>query len=140
MKYKEIQNNMKKTVIYTAILSAVLIFNSCTTTPICVTSSITPMNGRVIDENMGRVEGKDTAFSILGLYMIGRPDLDLAIKSALAAKGGDTLINVGCYETYGWFLLFSTTTVKVEGEAVKFTSADAGTGDKKNEQKKDKKK
>jgi hypothetical protein len=34
-------------------------------------------------------------------------------------KSGDTLINVSCYETYSWFILFSRTTVLIEGDAVK---------------------
>jgi len=111
---------MKK-IVFTNLIAAVLVLSACSTSPICVTSSVTPMQGKVIRENLGKTRGSDTAVSILGLYMIGRPDLDLAIKDALALKGGDTLINVSCYETFGWFLLFSTTTVNVEGEAVKFT-------------------
>ncbi|HNX24079.1 MAG TPA: hypothetical protein PKG60_08515 [Spirochaetota bacterium] len=115
---------MKKIVI-TNLIAAVLVLSACSTSPICVTSSVTPMQGKVIRENLGKTRGSDTAVSILGLYMIGRPDLDLAIKDALALKGGDTLINVSCYETFGWFLLFSTTTVNVEGEAVKFTAEES---------------
>lgn len=130
---------MRKVFFYTALIAAVLVSGSCITAPVCVTSSITPMNGKVISENLGKVEGRDTAFSVLGLYMIGRPDLDLAVKSALAVKSGDTLINVSCYETYGYFLLFSTTTVKVEGEAVRFAADTAESADKKNDTKKDKK-
>jgi len=100
--------------------ATILIFNSCSTSPISYTSSVTPMEGKRVVEYLGKTEGKDSAYSILGLYMIGRPDLDLALKSAIEKKGGDTLINVSCYETYGWFILFSRTTVSVEGEAVKF--------------------
>ena len=101
-------------------MMAILIFGSCSTSPISYTSSVTPMEGKRVVEYLGKTEGKDSAYSILGLYMIGRPDLDLALKSAIEKKGGDTLINVSCYETYGWFILFSRTTVSVEGEAVKF--------------------
>jgi hypothetical protein len=101
-------------------LAAILIFGSCSTTPISYTASVTPMEGKRIVENLGKTEGKDSAYSILGVYMIGRPDLDLALKSAIEKKGGDTLINVSCYEIYSWFILFSKTTVSVEGEAVKF--------------------
>jgi len=117
------------------LLAAVLIFNSCSTSPICATSSVTPMQGKVISENLGKAEGRDTAFSILGLYMIGRPDLGIAIDEALKKKGGDTLINVSCYETFGWFLLFSTNTVKVEGEAVKFAVENTDVKDKKRDKK-----
>lgn len=112
---------MKK-IIITNLTAAVLFFNACSTTPVCVTSSVTPMEGKVIAENLGKTEGSDTAFSVLGLFMIGRPELDLAIKEAITKKGGDTLINVSCYETWGYFLLGSVNTVKVEGEAVKFTA------------------
>ncbi|MCL2155168.1 MAG: hypothetical protein FWH53_05840 [Leptospirales bacterium] len=112
--------------------AAVLIFGSCSTTPISYTSSITPMEGKRVVENLGKTEGKDSAYSILGIYMIGRPDLDLALRSAIEKKGGDTLINVSCYETYSWFILFSRTTVSVEGDAVKFIPDNAaGKGQKK---------
>jgi hypothetical protein len=125
-----------KTKFFTIILmSGALFFTACSTAPVCVTSSVTPMQGKVIIENLGKAEGSDTAVSILGLYMIGRPDLDLAIKNALAVKGGDTLINVRCYETSGYFLLFSINTVKVEGEAVKFTIEGADSKDKKRDKK-----
>jgi len=112
---------MRKTFLITVMVSSILIFSSCITTPVCVTSSITPMDGKVISENLGRAEGADTAFSVLGLYMIGRPDIELAIKDALSSKNADTMINVSCYERYIWCLLFSATTVKVEGEAVRLT-------------------
>jgi hypothetical protein len=96
-----------------------VIFCSCSTTPISYTSSITPMDGKRVVENLGKTEGRDSAYSILGLYMIGRPDLDSALRSAIEKKNGDTLINVSCYETYSWFILFSKTTVLIEGDAVK---------------------
>ncbi len=122
---------MKKITIYTALAAVIFILNACSTSPVCVTSSITPMQGKVVTENLGKTDGTDTAYSILGLYMIGRPDLDIAIKEALAKKGGDTLINVSCYETWGYFLLGSFTTVKVEGEAVKFTVQESDSKGKK---------
>jgi hypothetical protein len=102
------------------IITAALVFGSCSTSPISYTSSVTPMEGKRVVENLGKTQGKDSAYSILGIYMIGRPDLDLALKSAIEKKGGDTLINVSCYETYSWFILFSITTVSVEGDAVRF--------------------
>jgi len=126
---------MKKITLYTSLIASVLVLNSCSTAPVCVTSSVTPMQGKVVAQNLGKVYGTDTAVSILGLFMIGRPDLDIAIKSALQSKGGDTLINVSCYETWGWFLLFSTTTVKVEGEAIKFAVDEESSKDKKKDKK-----
>jgi len=99
---------------------AAIVCSSCSTTPISYTSSVTPMEGKRIIENLGKTEGEDSAYSILGIYMLGRPDLDLALRSAIEKAGGDTLINVSCYETYSWFIFFSITTVRVEGEAVRF--------------------
>jgi len=122
---------MRKLFFYAIMLSVVLFFNSCTTSPICVTSSVTPLQGKVIAENLGKTEGKHTAVSIFGVYMIGRPDLDKAIKRALEKKGGDTLINVRCYETFGNFLVVTTNTVTVEGEAVKFVVETSRPKDKK---------
>ena len=89
------------------------------------------MDGKRIGENLGKTDGKDSAYSILGLYMIGRPDLDLALKRAMEKKSGDTLINVSCYETYSWFILFSRTTVLIEGDAVKIIPDTGNKGQKK---------
>jgi len=86
------------------------------------------MEGKVVAENLGRCNGSDTAYSFLGLFMFGKPDLDAAIKKALAGKKGDTMINVRCYETTGYFLLFSATTVTVEGEAVRFAEERGSSG------------
>lgn len=110
--------HVKLSIILTVLILSIA---GCSTSPVCVTSSVTPMSGKTVSENMGRCEGSDTAWSFLGLFMIGRPDLDVAIKDALARSGGDTLVNVRCYETSRYFFLFSLTTVTVEGEAVKFS-------------------
>lgn len=113
---------MKHIGITSLLIVFILIIAGCTTSPVCVTSSVTPMSGKTVTQNLGKCEGKDTAYSVLGLFMLGRPDLDLAIKDALSQKGGDTLVNVRCYETLNYFLLFSINTVTVEGEAVKFSA------------------
>ncbi len=126
----------KKGMVLISLCAAGLIFASCSTTPICVTSSVTPLSGKEVAENLGRTEGSDTAGSVLGLFMIGRPDLDLAIKDALKEKNGDTLINVRCYERWIYFVIGSVTTVKVEGEAIKFASAETEAKDKKKDKKK----
>ena len=69
---------------------------------------------------MGKVEGESNwAFSVFGLWMIGRPDIQTAIDKALAKKNADALINIKCYETYKYFLFGSITTVTVEGDAIK---------------------
>lgn len=104
------------------LISVILIIAGCSTSPVCVTSSVTPLSGKTVAENLGKCSGSDTAYSFLGLFMFGRPDLDHAIREALSEKKGDTLINVRCYETTRYFLLFGTNTVVVEGEAVKFGS------------------
>ncbi len=111
-----------KIIILAAIIAVV--FSSCSTTPVCVTSSLSPLSGKVITENLGKCQGSDTAWSFLGLFMIGRPDIDMAIKDALSQKGGDTLINVRCYEVYRYYFLFGLNTVVVEGEAVRLGSMD----------------
>jgi len=56
--------------------------------------------------------------------MIDKPDIDEAIKEALKNKEGSTaLINVKCYETTKWFILFTINSVTVEGEAVILSEA-----------------
>jgi hypothetical protein len=94
---------------------------SCATTPVSITSSNTPLNDKKIAENLGKVEGVSfPCYSVLGIWMLGWPDIQSAIDSALKEKGADALINIKCYEKWTYYLFFSITTVIVEGEAVKF--------------------
>jgi len=70
---------------------------------------------------MGKVKGKSgMTWSILGLWMIGRPDIQSAIDKALQKNEADALINIKCYEDDYYLILFGLTRVSVEGEAVKF--------------------
>ena len=112
---------MKKSILFIILVLLFLLLESCSTTPICVTSSVTPIQNKLITENLGKTSGTDSALSVLGIYMIGRPDIDIALERAKLSKNADTLINVRCYETYGYYLLFSISTVRVEGDAVKLT-------------------
>jgi hypothetical protein len=110
---------MKKRFTILALCLAMPLLGACSTSPICATSSITPMQNKTISENLGTVSGEDSTYSVLGLFMISRPDIDRAIEKAVSLKNGDTLINVRCYTTSSYFLIFSKTTVRVEGEAVR---------------------
>jgi hypothetical protein len=113
---------------------------SCMTAPITVTSSTTPIHDKIISANHGRVQGSHRAWSVFGLWMVGRPDIDAAIKDALSKNGGDALINVTCYENTAWFFFVSSHTVVVEGEAVTLvTESPDSDKDKKNEKPKRKK-
>jgi len=115
-----------------AVVGFLILQTSCITTPVTVTSSTTPLHDKKIFANYGRVQGSHRAWSVFGLWMIGRPDIDLAIQDALKKNGGDALINVTCYETAAWFFVVSSHTVVVEGEAVAFVKEDpAGEGKKK---------
>jgi len=111
---------MKHIILSVLTIVSVALLAGCSTSPVCVTSSVTPMGGKIVAENLGKCSGCDTAYSVLGLFMYGKPDLDLAIQNALEEKKGDTLINVRCYETSRYYILFGSNTVVVEGEAVKF--------------------
>ena len=106
--------------VYLAVSAVILSGASCITAPVCLTSSTTPIQEKAVMQNLGKTEGTSSTWSVLGLWMIGRPDIGAAIDEAVQKKDGDALINVRCYETFRWYLLFSTTTVRVEGEAVKF--------------------
>ena len=79
---------------------------SCITAPVCVTASTTPVYGKMNVEKLGKTEGSSSAWSILGLWMMGRPDIGKAIDEAVRAKNASALIDVRCYETWRWFLLF----------------------------------
>ena len=111
---------MKRTLIIT-LIAGLAAAAGCSTVPIASTSSATPLTGKTVEENLGKVKGSDSAYSILGLWMIGRPDMDAAMKEALAAKGGDALTNVRIYKRWSYFFLFDCTTVIVEADAVRFT-------------------
>ncbi len=104
------------------ILTVMLVISifSCSTVPVCITSSTTPLNNKIIKENLGKSEGSDNTLSLLGLWMIGRPDIDLAIEKAILKKNGDALINVRCYETSKWYFFYSVNIVTVVGDVVKF--------------------
>ena len=112
--------------IITVFAALFLSFAGCSTTPVCLTSAITPLDGKTIDVNLGKTKGSDTAYSVLGLFMIGRPDIGTAVNDALNSSGGDTLINVHCYESYYYFILFSANTVVVQGDAVKLSNKSKG--------------
>jgi hypothetical protein len=101
-------------------LMIIFLLSACITTPVSVTSSTTPMNDKKVTVNYGPVQGSHRTYSVFGLWMIDRPDIDKAIQNAIQQKGGDALINVTCYEKTAYFILFSMHTVVVEGEAVSF--------------------
>ncbi len=103
-----------------------LFLAGCVTTPVCITSSNTPVNGKTIEENMGTTRGSDSAVSIFGLWMVGRPDTGVAIDEAIENKKADALVNVQCYQETSYYILFSLTRVVVEGEAVKFALKEDG--------------
>ncbi len=120
--------------ISSVLAGALLLQQSCITTPVTVTSSTTPVHDKKLTANYGKVQGSHRAWSVFGLWMVGRPDIDIAIQEALKKNGGDALINVTCYETTAWFFFVSSHTVTVEGEAVEFAKNTPGSEkDKKNE-------
>jgi len=89
-------------------------------TPVGLTSSTTPVQGRVIAENLGPSEGSDGCFSVMSLFSIGRPDIDQAIQEAVGKKKGDALINVRIYEKTIFMLLVTYTEVIVRGDVIRF--------------------
>jgi|SRR5208337_2900408 len=126
--------NVKYFLISAAVAGTLMLQLSCITTPVTVTSSTTPMHDKKISSNYGRVQGSHRVWSVFGLWMVGRPDIDIAIQEALKKNGGDALINVTCYETTAWFFFVSSHTVVVEGEAVALVKeAPESEKDKKNE-------
>jgi hypothetical protein len=110
------------------IMLAAALLTSCITTPVTVTSSTTPMQDKKITMNYGPVQGTNRTWSLFGLWMIGRPDIDKAIQDALKKKGGEALINVTCYEKTAWYFFFSLHYVVIEGEAVSYETMEQATG------------
>ncbi len=120
---------MKRYGKYIAIMF-IIILTGCVTTPVCITSSNTPMVGKTVKENLGTTRGSDSAISILGLWMLGRPDTGAAIDEAIKEKNADAIINLQCYQKRSYYVLFSLTTVIVEGDAVKTASKEERNGKK----------
>jgi len=108
-----------KPLLYSLYIVLILSLTSCIT-PLGLTSSSTPLQGVKIVENCGKGEGTSGSFSILGLFSIGRPDIDDAIKEAVASKGGDALINVRMYEKSIFLVVGIYTQVIITGEVIKF--------------------
>ncbi|MGB4269073.1 MAG: hypothetical protein WBK20_07815 [Spirochaetota bacterium] len=109
---------MKKTALFLLLFMITAVITSCVT-PMGMTSSSTPLYNKTITENLGQAEGSDWSWSLLGLWSIGKPDMDKAINNAIASKNGDALINVRWYEKHYYFVLFSITKVIVTGQVVK---------------------
>jgi len=103
-----------------AIILLSILLSGCVT-PMGMTSSTTPVQGREM-ENLGRAEGSDKTMSVFGIWSVGRPDIDKAIKMAVDSKGGDALINVSWYDRTYYFIVFSINEVIVCGDVVKFTN------------------
>ena len=81
--------------------------------------STTPLNDRAYAE-LGKTKGTGRAWSLFGLWMFGRPDMDDAIQDALAKNSGDALINVTSHQERMWFLFFAIDTLTIDGKAIKF--------------------
>ncbi len=110
---------MKKKYKITVCIIVLAITTSCTTYTV---KSTTPLENKTISKNLGKSDGVHRTWSLFCLWMFKRPEIDSAIKDAVMKKGGDALINVAYYEYTLPFLLFSITTISVEGEVVKFST------------------
>jgi len=112
MKYTEIKLMLTGLALFLAVLTGCV-------TPMGMTASTTPLQGKEM-EMLGKAEGSDTAWSVLGVFSVGRVDIDKAIERAVAQKGGHALINVRWYETTYYFILCSVNQLTVTGDVVKF--------------------
>ncbi|MDH5717893.1 MAG: hypothetical protein OEZ22_09670 [Spirochaetia bacterium] len=111
-------NKHKKKLLVFVLAALAFILNACIS-PMGMTASSTPLQGKVIEENRGQAEGSDASFSILGIPF-GYPDIDIAIQDAVKSKQGDALINLRWYQKNYNFILFNRASVIVTGDVVKF--------------------
>ena len=107
---------------YLVILTLLGVVSSCVT-PMGMSPSTIPLENQQTS-SLGKTTGSHTQFNLFGFPMplhftITHPDINSAVNEALKAKQADALINVHWYTTYYHFILFSTSTIVVEGEAVK---------------------
>lgn len=110
-----------KNIIFFMMASA-MILTGCVT-PMGMTSSTSPLKAEKM-ENLGSVEGRAMTGSVLGIWSVGKPDIDLAIRRALRKKRADVLVNVRWYEQTYYFILFSLHEVIVTGDAIKYVKPD----------------
>jgi hypothetical protein len=120
MKNKESAMHNRKQ--YTAAIALIgaLLFTSCASTPVPKLQSTVPIGENTKYENLGWSSGSSSTWSLFGLWMWGRPDVDLAFDEAIQKRKGHAMIDVTCRERTLWFILFSITTVRVQGEVIKF--------------------
>jgi len=116
------ENVMKRKILPILAVIALGAFAACVT-PMGMTASTTPLEGKKIEQNLGKAEGSDSTWSLFGIWSMGRPDIDEAIREAVTDKGGDAMINVRWYEKTYYLVLFSVTRLIVTGEVVKFEAA-----------------
>jgi hypothetical protein len=91
-----------------------------------MTASSTPLEGKKIEKNLGPSEGfSDYGYSLLGLWTLTQPDMDIAINDAVATEEGDALINIRWYEVSYYALIFSMNRIVVKGDVIKFAPAEA---------------
>lgn len=111
----------RKNVVFVALaVTAVLLCSSCASTPVPMLRSTVPIGEKIKYESLGPSWGFAWTFSIFGLWMWDRPNIDEAFDQAIKLHGGDAMINVTCRERTYWLILTSITTVSVEGEVIKF--------------------
>ena len=118
------QNNLFK-IILSMLIIAVLSSFSCITTPVGIAESNIPLNNKPVSE-LGESKGNSSlTFSILGLWMIDKPDIKEAVTEAIDSKSGHAITNVRIYNNYIWFVLFGINYVTVEGDVIKFENIES---------------
>lgn len=114
---------MKKLLLAAALLPLI----GCATIPQGSAPSSSPLiNQRGEDlkyEVIGTSSASSGSFSLFGFIPFGRADIDEAISDAIKSRGGDNIINLSYNVESVYYLFFGiTTSIKVEGDVIKYKS------------------
>ena len=119
----EVKMKSKRIRLIALIMLQGLLLMGCAT-PMGMTASNTPLQGRRIVQNYGKVEAHTTSWILYFPFIIPitEPDIDGSISETLAEKKADALINVHWYEKQYYFGLFGFNRTIIHGAAVKLAN------------------
>ena len=107
---------------FLVLLAVIALLSGCAYAPAGFAPSIEPM-GKADYQKSGHVSGKQTYLAIFGIFPLGRPDYNAAIRDALKDQpSGSTLVNVSAYNRLMFLYVVTVNTLTVEGDVARTDS------------------